>query len=251
MADERRNSGGSDDSGVNVPIVSYLLRLCFRMLYVAMFAGFVCLLVELSLYAANKEESYHPAFKRYQAVASGMVENNSPLLDEVSLLAYLSEGINSAVASARGGVNSYTGYMEQNADTRGLDHFPVQKSIFDVIKAIYESAPNVTLIWLFVTLTWAAKFLTILSMALPSMLIVLFGVADGLAARRIAMYKGVRDSIDRLEYWMYATRSFFYIVFFFYLAIPNSLLAYHFMVPMACITALLVRQVVTNFKKYG
>ncbi|EGQ9284276.1 DUF4400 domain-containing protein [Vibrio parahaemolyticus] len=251
MADDKRKGGGSNEDSINVPIFSYLLRLCLRMLVVSIFAGFICLVVEMLSFTLDKESGYQPSFERYRAIASGMLENNSPLLNEVSLLSSLAGGATKVMSATADGVNSYTTYMDDNADTRGLDHFPVQRAIFGFIKSVYEAAPNVTLIWLYVTLAWAAKLLTIISMAIPALLIILVGIADGLSARRIAMYQGVRDSIDRLEYWMYATRSFFYIVFFMYLAIPSSILAYHFMVPMACITALLVRQVVVNFKKYG
>ncbi len=250
MAENKKGSkgNGESESRVQIPIVSYVLRLLFRMFYIAVFAGAISLLLEWALFALDQDMGYKPSYQRYVEIAETITTKGSPLLDEASLLERITIEVDGLYKMADQNAQHYASMMSQDAE---LNFYPAQKILGQALVAAYEFAPNVMLIWLFATLTWTAKMLTIIAMALPYCFIISLGVADGLAVRKINTYKGVRDSIDRLEYWMYTVRSTFYIVFFFYLAIPSSFSAYTFIVPMALVSAFLIRQVVCSYKKYG
>ncbi|MGR5347182.1 DUF4400 domain-containing protein [Vibrio mediterranei] len=247
--EEKKKKEEKGQSRVTIPLVSLALRTVTEMFYVACFAGFLSLVAEWGLYWFNQEQGYGPAFSRYSALAEAIFSHSSPLLNEKTILETISGWVDGFFEQARTGVNM----MAHQADSNALDKtfFPIQTMMVNGFMKVYEWAPNVIMIWLFATLSWSAKMLTILAMAIPYIFILVIGIADGLSSRKIEMYKGARDSIDRLEYWIYILRASFYLVFFFYLAIPSSYSAYVFMVPMACISAFFIRQVISNFKKYG
>ena len=247
---DKKKSSGEQKRKVNVPVVSYLVRLTIKMLYVALFAGFICLLIEFAMYAANQDAGYQPAYDRYESIASGVFRNSSPLLNEASVLNVLTDKVRVVISNKPD--NSVSGYVEMAREsTNNFEYFPIQKITVSLFQKLYGIAPNVLMIWLFVTLGWVAKMLSILAMSVPYILILTVGIIDGAASRKIEMFKGARDSIDRLEYWLYLSRSIFYLTFFFFLAIPNSNTAYIFMVPAACISAFMARKVIMHFKKYG
>ncbi|MGR5448672.1 DUF4400 domain-containing protein [Vibrio sp. PNB22_3_1] len=234
----------------SIPIVSYVIRLILRMFFVSLFAGFICLVVEFGIFALNKSEGYGSSMHRYQQLANTVLEQGSEVLDEASVVVIINDKAKVFIASLINQGGSRLVAPDEDTRIYGIEDYEDALSSTSIWIDIYSFAPNLTLIWIFTTLAWCVKMLTVLSMFLPGLFIVMFGFADGLARRKIATYQGERDSIDRHEYWAYLTRSVFYLVLFFYLAIPNGIVAYVFMLPLAVILAFGTRQVVRHFKKY-
>ncbi|MCY9872364.1 hypothetical protein [Vibrio barjaei] len=253
MAGEKKPQGAkrqSEDNGIKIPIVSFTLSTMFRMLIVAAFAGMWSLIFEFGLYAYDSSEGYQPVYERYQSLSSTVVANNSQIFNEAEVLESLVQSVNDMIGGFQSEIDGFSANRPYGAAGPSTPLDQVYSVMEDGLRWFYKASPELLMVWLFATLNWTIKVLTIVAMSVPALLIIVVGFVDGLVARKIAMFQGVRDVIDRIEYWIFTLRTSFYLLFFAYLALPVAFGAYFFMLPASVMFAIILRQVVANYKKY-
>ncbi|MEZ8991297.1 DUF4400 domain-containing protein [Vibrio breoganii] len=258
MADGDKSKSSGSGFKLTIPIVGYALRVLFRAFKVSALAGFCLLLMEWSLFFFNQEKGFEPALDRYSQLSEQVLANSSQFLAEDKWLrsandsvTYVTANISDLKHSVKASSASSSASEIKDSEYYNPVYFPWQEIFSDIFIGAYEYAPNLVYIWLLVTLSWLAKMLTVISMIIPGLMFLFAGVVDGLAQRKIDTYRGRRDSIDKFEKWVYATKASCYIVLFFYIAIPSSFTAYLFMIPFSCLMAVFVRNVVSTYKKYN
>lgn len=109
---------------------------------------------------------------------------------------------------------------------------------------------QVLAIWLLVSLTWFMKMM-ILTSYIPLYFLLSWAAAvNGMAERKIRMYRGDLDSSDRLEFYYRKFRIASLTVIYFYFVVPISIDPAFIFLPSAATTAFVVRHLAKNYKLY-
>ena len=252
MAENSSSGGGKPRKKIKIPILSYILSVITHISMVSIFAGFICILAEFALYMYEPELGHQPAYNRYKEIILNIDSNESTMFNEKVGIAHihnwLDEVIN--VDSVTAGINSAKDLGSGNSGAVN-NVSRLNMSVFkNIYKSILHHANTIFYLWYIVTFTWILKVITILSMIIPCVLILGVGFVDGCISRKINTFKGEIDSEDKHEFWYKGFMASNYIAIFLYIAIPNGLTAYFFVIPNAMISAFFLRMTVKHYKKY-
>lgn len=241
------NEKGKSGKSTNIPLVSWLLKLILKILSLAILAGFIHLLIEFILFFFV-DDPLTSAIRRHEAVSRFITDN---WLDQNSLL----KGVETRlldlihVKELLVWANYYSQLLSANISEIRVQQKSI-KTILSLIQNGIENVPDIFSLWLVVTMTWAAKVISIIALLPPCALILGCGFIDGTTERKINTYKGKRDSQDKIEWWFLAFKSSTYTVMFLYVAIPNSITAPTLLFPSVVFSAICLRNVAANYKKY-
>lgn len=237
--------------GISIPIVSAVLSTSLKMITVSILAGFICLVAEVVMYGFHLNDGYKPALNRFQENINHLAPENG-WLDAESII----KGVDAKAKKQYSTLAQYlsnkteeiAGLTRIETPTRGKFNF------LDNAKRTFQKVDfnfnDLIIIWYVVTMTYVLKMLLLFSMLPVFLMVAAVAIADSFAMRGIDTYRGKRTSQDRMEYWHYAYYSFFYLVPFSYIAIPNSYNAFMFMLPYTLVSGFLLRQTVREYKKY-
>lgn len=238
---------------IRIPVISTIFITLMKMISISLLAGFVCLLIEIGMYVMSPDNGSQPARDRL----TGSLENisdKSGWFEADKWLVKLEDTGSGYVADAVEYVNRFlgnaSGYLKDSVGYSQNGRFDVMKGSVKTVGDVSNVWSTVLSIWYISTLTYISKMLSLIAM-MPSFLLILsVGIADSICIRGIDTFRGKRTSQDMMEYWHYAFYSFFYLVPFLFIAIPNTYSAYLFVIPCAVISSFLLRQTLSEYKKY-
>ncbi|MFL7013601.1 DUF4400 domain-containing protein [Enterovibrio norvegicus] len=243
----RQDSSRQSGSSLNIPLISFYLKLIFKVLGISLKAGFICLCIEFVIFFVV-DDPIEKSHGRYTA-ASQFVTGN--WLDAESISTRIEKAFSEQVdvQQSKAYIEKITSVFSFHVKSVKSDSAIISSIIEDTGKVI-QQIPSLFQLWIIVTFTWVAKFISILAMILPCTLILLGGLIDGSVERKINTYRGKRDSQDKIEWWFLLLKSSSYTVLFVYVAIPNTFQAITLMLPSAVISAFFLKNVAANYKKY-
>lgn len=252
MAEKQTKRTEKKKKPIRIPIISAVLSLVMNALFISFFAGFVCLLLESGLYLLDTDKGYMPAAQRMQDSVdnltgkTGWIDAREWVIKADQLGKEYFNKITTAVQEKSTDISDKSGVFlpkpQKDRDFVG--------KLLNYWGKVLENLNDLLIIWYVVTIAYAAKMLSLFAMVPCYLLIMSIGAADSFAQHGIDTFKGKRTSQDKMEYWHYAFYSVYYLVPFLYLAIPNSVSAYIFMLPYALLSSFLARQVLRQYKKY-
>ncbi|EGR4213395.1 DUF4400 domain-containing protein [Vibrio metoecus] len=244
---EQKNTQPSSNKTTNIPVLSQIINVILKILSVSILAGFISIIIEFIIFFFV-EDPVNDSLERYQSVSQFVVDN---WLNEGSLLKYIEyhvmqfvdvEAINNWIRSVtQNGSLTIVKYTSSNQFTNWIGNWLIK---------ILEALPDIFTLWVIVTFTWIAKMVAIVAIIPPCTLIIATGFIDGTVERKINTFKGKRDSQDKIEWWFLFFKSSSYSILFLYVALPNDLQAPTVLYPSAVISAIFLRNVASNYKKY-
>lgn len=231
-----------------VPVITFLLDVLLKGLSIAIFSGFISLLIEFGMFFYS-DTPVEDSYARFQSIAqfkeSGSWINEKRLINNLQQTVIADFGASERINELRQYTDKYSKVFIPKAGTNKYIAI-IEEACYRAIKA----TPEILSVWLIATFTWCAKMLGIIAMLLPVLLIVVGGFVDGSVQRKINTYRGIRDSQDKIEWWFMAFKFSTITVLFLYIAIPNSFEAGSIMLPSAIMSAFFCRNVVAHYKKY-
>lgn len=234
-------------SSTKIPVISTTLKVGGKLLSVCILAGFLSLLFEFALYIIL-DNPLEESLARYEAISAFTKAN---WIDEASIAKQAETTIIETLSLAENTERIRHASEQLSMNTQRSDWFSwVGANAGSYVLKAIAAIPDLVTLWAIATFTWIAKMLSITALLLPCVLILGGGFIDGSVQRKIDTFRGVRDSQDKIEWWFLMFKSSSYTVLFLYVAIPNSFQAATLMLPSAIVSAVFLRNVVANYKKY-